>query len=746
MRGKTVSAFLAAMAVCTAIAAGAEEESSVEAENENREPETAVPSGEGSARLKEVVVEAPRPVSAASSDDIAADTFKLRPHTTMQDILNNVPGLIVRQHQGGGKATQYLIRGFNADHGTDFLVTVDGVPVNMVTHGHGQGYADSNFVIPETIETLQLRKGPYFPELGDLAVAGALNLVTKADFPEDFFLAEGGSFDRMRYVAGVSPKLGPVQTLLAAQAYYSNGPFLNDEHFARYNAFAKFSLEPNPGGRLWGSGTFYAGDWDASGQIPQREVSAGRLDRFGSLDPTEGGRSDRQNLDLHYDFTPTPNDTFAFQAYATRYKMRLWSDFTFFQDSGLRFFELPGGGIFDSGTRGPAPAGARAIPGDGIEQNDFRYLYGARGSYTRAYDLGLPMASKIGVETRNDDIDVAVHRQVRRNRFFTVSKVNVVERSVSGFLSQQVFFTDWLRFEGGLRGDVFRFEVNDRLQARAAPTFTAFPLEGSKTDGIVSPKANLIVTPEPKTDIYLNFGTGFHSNDARGVIQAERANDPNLVPLARALGYEIGARTRRFDRLDLGAALWLLDLESEVVFCGDCGTIERNATGSFEPGASTRRWGVDFETRYQVTGWLTADYDLSFADPRFKRTGKAIPVAPTLFMNGGLTAEFDNGFSTAFRVRFLDDRPGNEDRSIPARGYLIMDLFAKYRWRNVEVGVDFLNLADFDWQEAVFVDTSCTAREVRQGRCGNPSGPPEDVHFTPGDPFGVRGRLVVYLP
>jgi hypothetical protein len=147
-----------------------------------------------------------------------------------------------------------------------------------------------------------------------------------------------------------------------------------------------------------------------------------------------------------------------------------------------------------------------------------------------------------------------------------------------------------------------------------------------------------------------------------------------------------------------------------------------------------------------VTRWLTADYDLSFADPRFKSSGEAIPVAPTLFMNGGLTAEFENGFSTAFRIRFLDDRPGNEDRSIQARGYVIMDLFAKYRWKNVEVGVDFLNLADFDWQEAVFVDTSCTAREVRQGLCGNPNGPRDDVHFTPGDPFGVRGRVVVYLP
>jgi outer membrane receptor protein involved in Fe transport len=708
---------------------------------EQRAPQAAAPAGEGAARLEEVVVEAKKPLSAASSDEISAETFALRPHATLQDILNNVPGLIVRQHQGGGKAAQYLIRGFNADHGTDFLVAVDGVPVNMVTHGHGQGYADANFVIPETIETVQLRKGPYFPELGDLAVAGALNMVTRRTFDEGFVLAEGGSFERMRYVAGVSPRLGPVQTLFAGQAYYSNGPFLHDEHFARYNAYAKLTLEPGPASRLWASGTSYAGDWDASGQIPQREVSAGRLDRFGSLDPTEGGRSDRQTLDLHYDWTPIAADSWSFQAYATRYKLRLWSNFTFFQESGLRFFEGAGGEVIDAGD-GPAPLGARAIPGDGLEQNDFRYLYGGRGSYLRAYEAVVPMATRIGVETRHDEIDVAVHRQVRRDRFFTASKVHVVERSVGTYLSQQVFFTDRLRFEGGLRGDVFSFDVTDRLpRQRPDPSFSAFPISGSTTDSIVSPKANLILTPEPNTEVYLNFGTGFHSNDARGVIQAEQEGDPNVVPLARALGYEVGSRTRLFDRLEVASALWLLDLESEIVFCGDCGTIERNAAGSFEPGASTRRWGIDFETRSQLTRWLWADYDLSFADPRFRRTGEAIPVAPTLFMNGGLTAELDNGFSAALRARYLDDRPGNQDRTVPARGYFIMDLLGTYRWRNLEASVALLNLAEFDWQEAVFVDTSCTRREAARGACPSP----DDVHFTPGDPFAVRAGLKVFF-
>jgi hypothetical protein len=696
-------------------------------------------------RLPEILVEAPPAHSAASSDEIRARDFETRPHETLQEILNNVPGLIVRQHQGGGKATQYLVRGFNADHGTDFAVTVDGVPVNMVSHGHGQGYADLNFVIPETIERLQLWKGPYFVHLGDLATAGGLNLVTKDRFADDFVLAEGGSFDRMRYVVGMSPKLGNVQTLFAGQAYYSNGPFENPEHFARYNGYAKLTLAPTETSKVTLSAGLYAADWDASGQIPASEVSAGRLDRFGAIDPTEGGRTDRENVDFHWDAKPTPQDTVSVQLYASRYKLRLWSNFTFFQD----FYATPDGSILRT-PEDPIGPGA-FLPASGIEQNDQRWLYGAKAAYTRTWTLGpFPMASALGFETRNDEIDVALYRQLQRDRFFTLTRVHVDERSFSGWWGQTVFFTDWLRFEGGFRGDFFVFDVNDRLPARnrlpaSVGATTAddgpFPIDRYVTDGIVSPKANLIVTPHETTEVYLNFGTGFHSNDARAVAQAKTNGDDRFLPLVRAIGYELGARTRQLDgKLDAAASLWLIDLDSEIVFCGDCGTIEGSG-GSFDQAGPTRRWGVDFETRYQITRWLAADYDLSYADPRFKN-GDAIPIAPTLFMNGGLTASFGNGFEAAARVRFLDDRPAIEDRSLPARGYLVMDLLARYRWRNVETSLGLLNIGDFDWQEAVFADTSVTKCELT-GRCRRNDR--EEIHFTPGDPFGVRAGIKVFF-
>ena len=716
--------------------------------------------GKDTARLEEVVVEAKKPLSAASSEEIRAKDYELRPHETVKEILNNVPGLVVQQHQGGGKATQYLIRGFDADHGTDFAVFVDGMPVNLRSHAHGQGYADLNFVIPETVERLQLYKGPYFAQFGDFATAGALNMVLKDEMEESLVRAEGGSFGTQRYVAAGSPRLGKVKTLIAGEAYFSDGPFISPQSFHKYNALAKLTLEPTAESKLSVWGSVYSGDWDASGQIPLREVLTGQLDRFGSIDNSEGGFSDRENLNLHYTYSPTPQDTIDAQIYGSRYSLKLFSDFTFFQNTGFRFLRQPDGSIEDTGDAPFIPTRrADYVPGDGLEQTDDRVLYGGRLGYTRYWSIGsLPVQSEVAVETRNDQATVGLHRQVRRQRFFTVNQVAVDERSVSGYLQQQIFFTDWARLELGLRGDVFFFDVGNRLPVQGTdPNFEAVNIAGNTTDSMVSPKANLILSPLPSTDIYFNFGTGFHSNDARSTVP-NNGVDPQassgFAPLARAIGYEVGTRTRQFGRLDAAASLWLLDLDSELVFSGDGGRIDAQtdlATGNLVPTGSTRRWGVDFETRYQLTEYLFADYDLSWADPRYRATGEAVPVAPTLLMNGGLTAELRNGFSAALRFRFLDNRPAIEDRSITAEGYTLVDLLAKYRWRNFELSLALLNLTDTAWREAQFADGSCVASEVgRVPGCEikpgmNPGAPAPDIHFTPGDPFAVRGGLTVYF-
>src|SRR5262245_27769711 len=477
-------------------------------------PDQPPPPGKKETRLEEIVVEARKPMSAASAEEIRAHDYDVRPHETIMQILNNLPGLVVAQHQGGAKAPQWFLRGFDADHGTDVAVSVDDVPINLVTSAHGQGYADPNFIIPEVIDHVQLYKGPYFTQLGDFATAGGLNFVTREAFPENFFAAEGGYFDTMRYVLGASRQLGPVKTTIAAQAYTTNGPFQHPENLWRYNGYTKLLLDPTPDSHMWLTAMGYDADWDGSGQIPLRLVSEGKLSRFGSLDPTEGGKTYRELLVLHWRYTPTPADTWEVQAYGSRYKLNLFSDFTSFNSTGLRFIPLPNGAIIDTGNN-PVHPGANYIPGDGIEQDDTRYYYGATSRYTRNWFVsGIPLQSQVAAETRNDDIHVKLQRQVRRQDFFIVNDVYVREHSFSGYWAQQIFFTDWLRFEGGLRGDVFVFDVNNRLpQQGPDPNFSAVYLNGRQTQGLVSPKANLIVTPVPDTDVYLNFGEGFHSNE-----------------------------------------------------------------------------------------------------------------------------------------------------------------------------------------------------------------------------------------
>lgn len=716
---------------------------------------------EGLGGIEQIVVEARKPLSAASSREVRGKDFMVRPHTTMNQVLNNVPGLVVAQHQGGSKAAQYFLRGFDADHGTDVAVFVDNLPVNFVTHAHGQGYADLNFVIPETIERLELYKGPYFPQFGDFATAGALKLITKEEFAENFATVQGGSFDTQRYVVGASPKLGHgIKTLLVGSAYYTNGPFINPEHLARYNGEGRFTLEPTSKSKLSATLQGYQADWDASGQIPEPQVARGVLNRFGSVDPTEGGRSDRENLMLDYHWNPTEADNIEVDFYATRYKLRLWSDFTFYGFSGLRFIQHPNGSITDTGndTSILPGAGSRWIPGDGIYQGDSRYMFGGHAKYTREYFLfHIPMQSQFAFETRTDQAHVTLKRQVRRESFFTVNDVYVDESSYSGYWAQNFFFTDWLRLEAGVRGDWFDFNVANRLPTQGPdPNFGYVYLNGNNTEGQVSPKANLVLTPADDTEVYLNFGQGFHSNDARAAIggpefSGNNANptgvqfDQFVKPLAKATGYELGSRTRLFDKLDLAAALWRLTLASELVFSGDAGTDE--------PAIGSSRYGVDFEARYQITPWLFADYDLSWVHSRLD-DGSFVPLAPPILMNGGLTVDLHNGFSSSLRGRYVASRPATEDGSLTAQGYYVLDAFAKYRWRNVELGIQLLNLTNTEWREAQFADTSCVHGQIQRTDPARPCywkpgkdavDPKPAIHFTPGNPIAVQAGLTVFF-
>lgn len=713
--------------------------------------------------VDEIVITAARqPLTAASSREINMRDYLLRPHSTTQEIMNNVPGLLVVQHQGGGKAFQYFIRGFDNDHGTDFLLVTDGMPVNLVSQAHGQGWADSNYIIPETVEGIRLFKGPYFAEFGDFAVAGALAFKTKDEFDQNFVLAQGGSFDTARGVFGASTDLGWGKLLVAGEGYYSNGWFDQPQNFWRASGLAKLTLEPGADQKLTLSAQIYAADWGATGQIPQRAVDLGEISRFGSLDPTEGGSTNRELVNVQYTLQPNTTDRLHAQVWGQHYAMDLWSNFTFYRDAGLRFIEEPDGSVVDtcagwtpgSPECAPIDPSADYVPGDGIYQRDERLLYGGQVVYAHEGQAGrVPYVGQVGVYTRGDFPNLTLDRQVRRQSFFQVNRVKVEEYSVGGFAQMEFFPAHWIRGQVGLRGDLFFFDVEDRLLSQAPDrNFESVPIEGRETDGIVSPKLNLIFSPfeEEHTELYANFGTGFHSNDARAVVRSGRDG------VVRAIGGETGFRGAWVPGLDVASAVWILDLDEELVFSGDGGDVDADidlSTGNFIPAGKSRRWGVDFYGRYQLTDWVYLDYDLAWASPRLK-DGGAIPLAPTLYMNGGLTFEYE-GLGAAFRFRHLDDRPATEDSSIIAPGWTLLDILLRYRWENVELSLALLNVTDTSWNESQFAEATCLRGEEGLGQpCPQTGSVPtrmvsadgvEDLTFTAGMPFAVRGGIQVFF-
>ncbi len=418
----------------------------------------------------------------------------------------------------------------------------------------------------------------------------------------------------------------------------------------------------------------------------------------------------------------------------------------------MRFTRAGDGPVVDTCATGQCPAvnpnvqpdpSATYIPGDGIDQDDQRLLFGGRARYQRYWSVGsVPVQSQVAVETRRDDINVALHRQVRRQRFYTINQLNVEEQSVSGYTSHQVFLTDWLRIEGGLRGDVFFFDGRNRLPAQGTdPNFEAVRIDGNESDGLVSPKFNLILTPVTDTDIYLNFGEGYHSNDARSVLLTGQDGLAQAWPTrsGRARTSSIASTSQR----RCSCSIWTASSLSRATAATSTPTAIRSPATS-SPAAPRGVGGVDFEARYRFTDWLIGDYDLSYV-----RTGpSAIPLAPTLLMNGGLTVELDNGFSAALRFRYVDDRPADEERTLVARGYTLVDLLAKYRWRSLEATLALLNLPNTDWREAQFGDPSCVRGEVGSNPACPVAGGGEgvnDINFTPGNPFGVRGGMTVYF-
>ncbi|MGH7166103.1 MAG: TonB-dependent receptor, partial [Nitrospiraceae bacterium] len=601
---------------------------------------------------------------------------------------------------GAGKADQYFLRGFDADHGTDVAFFADNMPINLRTHGHGQGYTDLNFIIPETIKGIDVVKGPYHAEFGDFDTAGAVRFISRDVLEEHVVQGAGGQFDTQRYLLMMSPTKDKVRTLLAGEAYYSNGPFIDDNRYFRVNLFGKATMNPTVRSELSVTGSYHKAHWNASGEIPLRAVTDGSLDRFGSVDSSEGGKTERATGRMEYHYDTTSQGRFFADAYVMYYKLNLWTNFTFFLND--------------------------PVNGDGIQQQDRRVMSGGDLGYRQAGELfGIRSAATVGFQLRNDTIpDIRLGLQTKRNPTGTTAQSAVEEASYSPYLKLEFQPTPWMRLAGGVRGDYFTFDVRNRCDT--CPEQPA----GRKQSGQVSPKVNLILGPWANTEFFVNYGVGFHSNDARSAVVGASS------PLARAQGGEIGIRSKPWgpDGLELIATLWALELKSELVFVGDEGTTEARGP--------TRRYGVEVGARGQVWGPISFNGSFTWTHSEFKDTGLAIPLAPELTSYAAVLLRWPEGLSSQLQMTYLGVRPLTEDRSIQAPSWLNFDLTERYRLPiklphgHFEAFLFVQNLFDTQWEQATFAFESRLPNE--------PAGV-TDIHLVPGTPRFVMGGLAWYF-
>jgi hypothetical protein len=649
--------------------------------------------------IPEVTVVGERPVAASSQQFIPEKEYLLQPQGRPAQVLRLIPGFLAVEHSGGaGKADQYFLRGFDADHGTDVAFFADGMPINLRSHAHGQGYTDLNFIIPETIDGLEVNKGAYLPEYGDFATAGAVQFKTKQVVQEGIIQGTGGQFDTQRYLLMLSPTKDKVRTLLAAEGYYTNGPFQHDNRYFRSNLFGKMTTNLTGRDELSVKATFHKAQWNASGEIPLRAVNDGSLDRFGAIDPSEGGRTLRSTGVVNYHYDTTTGGQFFANAYAQYYRLDLYTNFTFFERD--------------------------LVNGDGIVQSDRRVMYGGDLGYKQRGEVwGVPSVGTIGFQSRVDDIHVRLGTHTTRALTGTTTDSDIVEASYAPFVKAEVQPASWLRVVGGLRGETFTFNVRNRCATCAEQP------AGRTSSGILLPKLNLILGPWAATEFFANYGEGYHSNDARSAVA------PGSSPLARARSYEVGLRAKPFgpDGLELIATLWQLDLKSELVFVGDEGTTDIRG--------ATRRRGVEFAARGQVWGPLYVNGSVTYTNAEF-RNGNAIPLAPEVTAYGALLLKWPEGLTSQLQATYMGVRPLTEDRSFRAPAWIEFDVSERYQLPiklphgRMEAFLFIQNLFDTKWEQAIFAFSS---------RLRNEAAGVQDIHFVPGNPRTFMGGLAWYF-
>ncbi|WGR74557.1 MULTISPECIES: TonB-dependent receptor [unclassified Bradyrhizobium] len=613
----------------------------------------------------------------ASQITVTGDTINARPVARPGEVLEAVPGLIVTQHSGEGKANQYFLRGYNLDHGTDMAIYVDDVPVNMRTHAHGQGYADLNWLMPETINALDVRKGPYFADEGDFSSVGNLHISLIDRVENSLAQVTLGSFGYRRLFSMSSSKVGDGTLLVAGEAGTYNGPWDSPDDTRKLNGLVRYTQGTALDG-LSITGMAYTNRWNSTDQIPLRAITSGEIGRFGAIDPTDGGNTDRFALSARIAGT---DDTGSWKAnaFAVKSTLDLFNNFTYFLDNP----EF----------------------GDQFHQRDDRVMAGANASRTvNGSFAGRPMETTFGIQTRYDAIGLALTDTYQRSFLSNVRSDRVGEGSVGIYAQNTVRWTDWLRTTLGWRGDYYDAHVTSVFDSNNS---------GHVNAGIGSPKFTMVLGPFNRTEFFLGAGLGMHSNDARGatITEAPGDSDTKLSTsplLVRTRGAEVGVRTKIISNLESSLSLFLLDQDSEIVFSGDAGD-----TSASRP---SRRYGVEWTNHFRPRSWIEFDADLAMTHARFigydseqaavydsllgyplaqigNAPGNYIPNAPAVVASAGVTLGDRTGWFGALRWRYLGSTPLTEDNAFRSQPISVVNGRIGYRtdngWR---VQLDVLNL------------------------------------------------------
>lgn len=630
--------------------------------------------------------------------------LKQRPVNNTQDLMRLVPGLFIAQHQGGGKAEQIFLRGFDCDHGTDINVSVDNMPVNMVSHAHGQGFADAHFIIPEAVQTLDYGKGPYEVDKGNLNTAGYIAFKTRNSLDNSFVKVDGGMYNYFRTAAGIDllnrkQSNGHQEAYILGEYAYNRSYFDMSQNFNRINLMGKYTNYISSDKILSLTLSGFNSYWDASGQIPTRAVEQGIVGRYGGLDP-EGGATGRYNMNLQYFQSINNNSYFKSNVYLSYYKFSLYSNFTFFANDSLN--------------------------GDQIHQAENRMVAGYNNEYTTNYTVArLKMKTQFGLGFRYDDIkdNELTHTAGRTSVINPIELGDIHETNLYGYVVQTVHLAPGLVLNAGTRFDNFIQQYDNKLPADVQ--------QSTANNYRLSPKAGLYYNFGNNARVYYSYGTGFHTNDTRTLALGRQMGSDvilnNTIPAAYA--HDLGLVIKPFNKLLVSAAIWHMKLQQEFGYSGDAAVVDT--------GGRTRRYGADLSTRYEALKWLYFDVDVNYSHGRSidqPAGSDYIPLAPSLTSIGGVTFRLNNSTTASLRYRHLADRPANDDNSLVAHGYTLFDAVVNYSRPHYEFGMQVQNLFNVQWNEAQF------ATETRLRQRGGTLEPASvsDVCYTPGIPFFLK--------